>query len=388
MQTDLYTVLRTTRQPTDGTRGNSLGEGDGASDAPVLSTHDFDEQTAAEARADPGLKIARGFAMKLVDPVQASPAPSAPSDWGLEAVGATSSGMTGSGVVVAVLDTGIDRDHEAFSNTRILEKDFSRSATGDRHGHGTHCAGTIFGSDVGGHRIGVAPGVRQALIGKILDDTGRGETPWMFEGIRWALANGADVISMSIGFDFPGQVAKKVRNGWEAELATSEALDAFRENLDMLNALMAEITANKAFGTSPLVVAASGNESRRTTRPDWRVSASLPSSAVHLSVAALERSGDDFGIASFSNSKPKVSAPGVDIVSASIKGGLVADSGTSMACPFVAGVAALWAERLRQEGDPVDARTLESHVVASASRKRLVGCDVADVGRGLVCAPQ
>ena len=67
--------------------------------------------------------------------------------------------MTGNGIVVAVLDTGIDKNHPAFSGAQIIEKDFSGEGNGDQHGHGTHCAGTILGRTTGGKRIGVAPGV-------------------------------------------------------------------------------------------------------------------------------------------------------------------------------------------------------------------------------------
>ena len=67
---------------------------------------------------------------------------------------------------------------------------------------------TIFGRDVDGKRIGIARGVRKALIGKVLSDTGGGSSEMIFRGIQWALDEGAHVISMSLGFDFPGAVKR------------------------------------------------------------------------------------------------------------------------------------------------------------------------------------
>ena len=109
--------------------------------------------------------------------------------WGVAAVGADASARTGAGVVVAVLDTGIDATHPAFTGVELVEQDFSGSGNGDKQGHGTHCAGTIFGRDVDGMRIGVARGVGRALIGKVLDDNGSGDSDMIFSGIQWAIQN-------------------------------------------------------------------------------------------------------------------------------------------------------------------------------------------------------
>src|SRR5262249_33779072 len=94
--------------------------------------------------------------------------------WGVQAVGASTSEFTGPGVTVAVLDTGIDSAHrkrEAFKGVKVLTKNFTGESDEDLDGHGTHCAGTIFGRTTAGCRIGVAPGVTKALIAKVL---GRG----------------------------------------------------------------------------------------------------------------------------------------------------------------------------------------------------------------------
>ena len=167
-------------------------------------------------------------------PVPPAPPPVAAADaWGIEAVGASRSAFTGNGTVVAVLDTGIDRAHPAFAGVTLVEQDFSGDGDGDRVGHGTHCAGTIFGRDVDGARIGVARGVTRALIGKVLDDHGGGSSENVLRGLRWAVEQGADVISMSIGLDFPGVVKQQVDAGMPIELATSVALEAYRGNARM-----------------------------------------------------------------------------------------------------------------------------------------------------------
>jgi len=112
-----------------------------------------------EAARDPDiLAIARSIPTKLIAPVADGdrgepPAPAPGPTWGVRAVRADQSPFDGSGVTVAVLDTGIDRQHAAFSGVSIVEEDFSGSGNGDVQGHGTHCDGTIFGCDVNGQRM-------------------------------------------------------------------------------------------------------------------------------------------------------------------------------------------------------------------------------------------
>lgn len=88
--------------------------------------------------------------------------------WGISSVEADQSSYTGEGVVVAVLDTGIEKANSAFAGVDILEQDFTGEGNGDHNGHGTHCAGTIFGRDVNDQRIGIARGVTRALAGKVI----------------------------------------------------------------------------------------------------------------------------------------------------------------------------------------------------------------------------
>lgn len=307
--------------------------------------------------------------------------------WGVAAVGADVSAFDGAGVVVAVLDTGIDQDHPAFRGVGLETRDFTGDGMADPEGHGTHCAGVIFGRDVDGRRIGIARGVRRALIGKVLGDEGAGDSEMVFDALHWANARGADVISMSLGFDFPGLVADLASQGWPVKLATSVALEAYRANLTMFNAVMGELKAGRLMGRDVLVVAASGNESERGVDPRFTIAASLPAAAEDvLSVAALARGPAGLSVAEFSNTRAVLAGPGVDILSAWPGGALRSLSGTSMACPHVAGVAALWWQAVAAKGR-AGAFNVTAKVVASATRDGLADTGQEDVGEGLVRAP-
>ena len=161
----------------------------------------------ADLRRDPRTRaIAPPMPMKLIDPIDTqSVTPSASMDitWGVKAVGADTSPFDGSGVTIAVLDTGINPNHTAFSGVEIIQRNFTtESSDNDTHGHGTHCAGTIFGRDVNGLRIGVAPGVNKAIIGKVLGKGG-GTSATLAKAIQWAIGeNEANIVSMSLGIDF------------------------------------------------------------------------------------------------------------------------------------------------------------------------------------------
>jgi len=139
----------------------------------------------------------------------------------------------------------------------------------------------------------------------------------VFKALVWAMQERADIISMSLGFDFPGMVDGMVKDGWPADLATSTALEAYRGNLCMFDAIMNMLKAQRAFGVWPLVVAAAGNESRRQLNASYRIAASLPAAADDvLSVAAFGQGQGTYEVAAFSNTLALLSAPGVDITSA------------------------------------------------------------------------
>ncbi len=355
---------------------------------PSIAVERLDAADLREAARDPNvLGVARSMPTRLITPSSGDAAAVATGDtWGVRAVGADRSSFDGAGVVVAVLDTGIDQAHPAFAGVTITEKDFSGSGPGDANGHGTHCAGTIFGRDVDGTRIGVARGVTSALIGKVLGDDGGGSSEMLFNGMEWASRLNAQVLSMSLGFDFPGMSARLVAGGWPTELATSAALESYRMNLRMFDRLLAMIEARAAFNGGTVVVAASGNESRR---PDYELSASVPAAALGvISVGALGEDPAGFTVAPFSNTNPVLAAPGVNVVSAATGGGLVALSGTSMATPHVAGVAALWWQAIGDGRIPVNAAAVNARLRASCTREGLApGLDVLDRGDGLVQVP-
>lgn len=342
------------------------------------------------ARDPTVVALTRSMPTKLIEPMAGNAGAASTTAWGIGAVGADTTSASGAGVKVAVLDTGIDSAHPAFAGVTLTQMDFSGSGNGDGKGHGTHCAGTIFGRDVDGVRIGVARGVTQALIGKVLANNGSGDSDMIFRGIQWAVNEGARVISMSLGFDFPGLVKQLVeKDGWPADLATSAALEAYRGNLRMFDALMSMVQASAAFTGGTVLVAAAGNESKRNINPDHEIGVSIPAAANDIvSVGALETTPAGLKVAYFSNTGPIISGPGVKITSAKAGGGLVDFNGTSMATPHVAGCAALWWEELGAMGVPVTAANVVAKLRGSAAADGFAaGVDLTDRGVGIVRAP-
>lgn len=305
--------------------------------------------------------------------------------WGIEAVAADQSRFTGKGISVAVLDTGIMSQHAAFSGISLIKKNFTGDpSVEDGNGHGTHCAGTIGGGEVNGIRIGVATELEKLIIGKVLSDEGAGSTTAIVQGIQWASLQGANIISMSLGIDFTAYVESLHKaEGIELKAAVSIGLQAYSANVEMFEKLGDSFSALSYIGQGALLVAAAGNESRR---PAYTIATSSPAVADSiLSVGAVDKS---LCAAAFSNTFADVSAPGVDISSAGLDGGLSVLSGTSMAGPHVAGVAALWSQKL-----------LESESLLSIDRLRSAICnnvnaaagattpDLENTGRGIVKSP-
>ena len=256
------------------------------------------------------------------------------------------------------------------------------------HGHGTHCAGTIFGKDVSGTRIGVARNIKRALIGKVLGQGG-GSSTTIAQAIQWAINEGAHVISMSLGIDFPGFVNQLVKlRGLDIEPATSIALEAYRANVNLFTELADFVQAQGSLsGQATIIVAASGNESER---PSYEISVAPPAAGTGvIAVGALQESPSGLTIANFSNDQVNISAPGVNVISARVGGGLTSSSGTSMATPHVAGVAALWAQRQLATTGRINNQILMSRLIASGTIQPLApGQEIDNVGTGIVQAPQ
>lgn len=365
--------------------------GAAAATSVTLQPEELDQREATKlSRGADVAAVAPAMPMRLISPRNKR----APNDserdgvaWGIKAVGADTSPFSGSGIVVAILDTGIDRTHPAFpkDGLDIVEEDFTGEGNGDKDGHGTHCAGTIFGRCVAGMRIGVAPGISRVLIGKVLGNKG-GSSDRIAEAVLWAANNGAQVISMSLGMDFPGFVKRMVEEQHlPTDLATSLALEGYRANVLLFERLASFIRAR---AKPVLLVAAAGNESRRDIDSQFEIAVSPPAvSDGFISVGAVGSAADGLYVADFSNTGATVSGPGVDIVSAGAQGSLITMSGTSMATPHVAGVAALWAEKFLRRGS-LSLMQLNG-VVSNATFETMNGkVDPTDVGAGLVQAPQ
>lgn len=277
--------------------------------------------------------------------------------WGLQAIRANLSSLTGRGVKVAVLDTGVDTDHPDLVG--CIEETMSfvpGEAVEDGHGHGTHCIGTVAGPahPQQGPRYGVACDAR-ILAGKVLSNAGSGTDGQILAGIAWAVARGARVISMSLG--------AAVRKG-----------ELFPQTY--------EILAKRALERGTVIVAAAGNESNRPQdiEPVGRP-ANCPSI---LAVAALDKASTP---AFFSNGgingqggEINIAAPGTEVRSAAPNGGYANKGGTSMATPHVAGVLAL----LAQANPNASAADLMASLKSGAFP---LTQPVRDVGSGLLQAP-
>lgn len=403
MAQDQHIILRNTSRvdlsdPFSG-RSLSLQSARGLEEISLrLDVESLDKRGIFEVRRDPEVvSIAPLMPVALVKPVatqQRETTHGTGVTWGVSVTRAAESPYTGKGVTVAVLDSGIDAEHEAFRGVQLVQRDFTGEGNGDNYGHGTHCAGTIFGQSINGLRFGVAPGIQRALIGKVLDGVGRGTNEGIYQAILWAINEGAQVISMSISLDFPGLVNKLVeQQEYPLELATSKALESYRANIRLFESL-AELTRSRGavFQKGAVIIAAAGNESKRDIKPDYELAVTPPAAADGIiSVGALQTEGEPhraLTVADFSNTGVNISAPGVDIYSAAVGGGYTDMSGTSMATPHVAGVAALWVEKIITETRTVNATELSARLIGQATKARMAtGVDPLDIGAGLVQAP-
>ncbi len=267
----------------------------------------------------------------------------APQVWELD--------ITGQGAIVAVLDTGVNYNHHDLRNRMWEHPNFPNHGynfvdhnldTMDNHRHGTHCAGTVAGDGTAGNRTGVAPGSKIMAL-KVLDDDGSGEHQMLWEAMQFAVEYGADVMSVSLGW---------------------------MNVHDTIRAVFRDVASNVLSGGVIMVKSAGNRGNAGVTIPgDCPPPVLTPDQTLRGGVSAVFTVGAtdyDDEIANFSSRgpvtwqdvpgyhdypldpemgliKPDITAPGVDVLSLSHSNitGYTEMSGTSMATPATAGVAAL-----------------------------------------------
>lgn len=260
-------------------------------------------------------------------------------------------GITGKGVIVATMDSGIAATHSEFSEVGKILQGFnaidSTTNVADKFGHGTHVAGLIAASRNGKGIFGVAYDA-QLLPIKVLGDDGNGSTTYLDRGLRYAVGKAA-IVNMSLGaagIYNPGAVQEAVNSGL-------------------------------------LLVAAAGNEG--AANPSWPARFAKEAWANNriIVVGAVDASNR---IASFSNRAGDTAAwflvaPGVGIISSYPEDRYAYMSGTSMATPIVSGIAAL----IKQRWPKLRADQIASILFLTATDLGAPGIDTV-YGRGLVNA--
>lgn len=229
--------------------------------------------------------------------------------WGINKV---AGGFGGSGILAAVLDTGVDTDHPDLLANIAVCKGIGYGTCEDGDGHGTHVAGTILAN---GLIKGVAPEAKLMAL-KVLDDNGGGYASDVAAGIIYAADNGASIISMSLGAD--------------------------RSDLGMKNAV------EYALSKGVLLVAAAGNDGPRKGTIDYpgAYAGVIAAGAIDANEAVADFSSrgiTDYDDSTITDKEIEFAAPGVAIESTLNNGCYAYYSGTSMAAPHVSGLAAiLW----------------------------------------------
>jgi subtilisin family serine protease len=235
----------------------------------------------------------------------AAAGPQAQIPWGVQRVGAPQAWAKtqGAGAAVAVIDTGIDATHpdlagQVVGGINILDPQHPDNWKDDE-GHGTHVAGTIAAAGLNGGYAGVAPKAKLYAV-KVLDKDGNGNYSDVIAGIEWAMDHGVKIANMSLGAD---EGSDPLHNAVKAALAKGM-----------------------------IIIAAAGNTGGSVGYP-----------GAYPEAVAVGASDKTDKVAPFSSRGPEVAyiAPGVDIFSLKMGGGYVSLSGTSMASPHIAGLAAL-----------------------------------------------
>ena len=283
---------------------------------------------------------------------------SAELTWGLQATRVAESQCSGRGVRVAVLDTGLDLGHPDFTGRQIVSRSFvSGETVQDGHGHGTHCIGTACGPRQPGQlpRYGIAYNA-EIFAGKVLSNQGSGADSGILAGINWAVENRCAVVSMSLGAaTIPGQSFSRVF----------------------------ETVGRRALAAGALIIAAAGNES---DRPGSIAPVGHPANCPSImAVAAVD---PQLQVARFSSGginpqggQVDIAGPGVNVRSSwpgPMRNRTI--SGTSMATPHVAGIAAL----LKEANPDMQGGALGWLLLQHSRRLEL---PARDIGIGLAQAP-
>jgi subtilisin len=233
------------------------------------------------------------------------------NSWGVKRIGAGTAhdaGNKGSGIKVAVIDSGVDTSHPDLTVNYVGGYDFVNDDDDpmDDYGHGTHVAGTIGAEDNGAGVVGVAPEVDLYAL-KVLSSRGSGYYSDVVAALQWAVDNDIEVTNNSYGSSAgPGSTVKAAFDSAEAA--------------GIINVCAAGNSGNSA-GTGDKVIYPARYESC-------------------IAVAATNQADSRV---SFSSTGPDVelAAPGLSVYSTLLGGGYGNMSGTSMASPHVAGAAAL-----------------------------------------------
>jgi len=239
--------------------------------------------------------------------------------WGVERIGAPAvhaSGNKGTGINVAILDTGIDTDHPDLSY--VYGYDFSGDNDPDPEdfdGHGTHVAGTVAALDNDIGVIGVAPEADLYIL-KIFTDDGGGSYSDAVEALEWCIGTYNDDIS--------GNEIQVISMSWGSKKEQGDP--------------GIEPWINQAYDLGILLIGAAGNEGNPNGVGD-----NVIYPARYENVVAVAATDDTDTRAWWSSTGPAVelAAPGVSILSTYLDAGYTTMSGTSMACPHVSGTAAL-----------------------------------------------
>jgi len=288
--------------------------------------------------------------------------------------------VTGAGVGICVVDTGIDSGHEQIAPRSVTFRDFiGGSATAyDDHGHGTHVASIAAGdgnSTTGGSsasaaaHIGVAPGA-SLYVAKVLDASGSGPDDGVMAGIQWCAAQpGVRVISMSLGDSVPSDGTDPMSGAVDAATAAGKVV----------------VVAAGNAGDAPSTIPSPGAARTAVTVgavSDWSAPAGVDYRDGGIALAPFSSRGPILSPGG-AYTKPDVTAPGVTVsaADAGTTSGYVAMSGTSMATPYVAGVAALTLQAA-PEASPAAVKA----AIESTARDRGVAGEDDEWGSGLVDA--